>query len=355
MKLDSTGSLLWSYGMGSSGSDFGNSLIEASNGNIIIVGSTTGFSAGGQVPFLVETNSLGILQNIAYSFEFNTGTVTKKKYFTKIINGYFNDYVITGSDGVGSIGDAQHFILDIGQNLAVNWMKKYTLNSGEGVGTSIEKTPSGGFIIGGTMGIDHPALIKTDGIGQLIETKFFPDLSSAYHGKGLDVKSTVDGGIALLGYRYNSTDTSVYLVKTNNMLSSGCDENNGFSNIVVNVSPTVNAQIASSATGTNFIDIDQGIVSSAFPFMNVICLTSDVSNNLSDSVGFYFIQSGNTLNFQLSDPSDFIKSIKIFNIIGGEVKAINNSSEISNDLPYGLYFYQVFTMKKNRYAGKFVK
>lgn len=355
MELDTAGSLLWSYGIGGSGSDFGNSLVQTSTHDFFIVGSTTGFSAGGQIPFLIITNELGVLQNPSYTFELNTTVTTKKRYFTKIIEGYFNDYVITGSDGLGSIGDAQHFILDIGQNIAVNWMKKYFLNSGEGVGTSLEKTLSGGFIIGGTMGIDHPALIKTDGIGQLISTKFYPDIGSSYYGKGLDVKPTSDGGFALLGYRYNSTDTSVYLIKTNSNLSSGCDEHDGFINSVSNMNPTLNLQTATSATGSNYIAIDSGVVATAFPFMNVICFTVGINHDFPALEAFQIHQSDNSIEFQLNDPNDFIVNAKIFSSLGGEVKLMNQPYISINSLARGIYFYQVITDRQKCYGGKFIR
>jgi len=353
MELDSIGNLQWAYGMGGVGNDFGNSLTQTNTNKFIIVGSTTGFSAVGQIPYLINTSELGVVQN-SYTFNLNTSYNIQKRYFTKIIEGYFNDYMITGSVGIGTIGDAQHFILDIGQNTVINWMKKYTLNSGEGVGTSLEKTLDNGFIIGGTMGLDHPALIKIDAIGQLITTKFFPNTSSSYHGKGLDVKSTNDGGFALVGFRYNASDTSVYLIKTDNNLSSGCDESNGFINTATNMSPIANVQTTTYATGSNYIAIDSGIVLTAFPYMNVICFTTGIDQNSIIEKTLKIQQSAFSVNFLLTDNNDMIVKIDIYNVIGEKMKSngVNNQYISTIEFSKGIYFYQLLTKNNVTYSGK---
>jgi hypothetical protein len=355
IELDSNGNLQWSFGMGSSENDFGNSVVQTSANEFIIVGSTTGFSAGGQIPYLITTSESGVVQS-SYTFDLNTTVTTKKRYFTKIIEGYYNDYLITGSDGLGSIGDAQHFVLDISQNTAINWMKKYYLNSGPGVGTSLEKTMDGGFIIGGTMGIDHPALIKIDAIGQLQATKYFPAVSSSYSGKGLDVKQLNSGGFVLAGYRYNASDTTVYLIKTDSTLSSGCDEGPGFSNTVDNMNPTANGQTTTSATGSNYIAVDSGIVATAYPFMDVLCIINGVDQNLLSEKTLEIQQSSNSIYFLLNDANDFIQEINIYSVLGDKIKSTEPYTKCipTHNFTKGIYFYQVVTNNQKFFSGKFI-
>ena len=358
MELDSIGNFLWAYGMGSTGSDFGNSIIQTPSHDFIIVGSTTSFNAGGQIPYLIVVDESGIVlnQDPSYTFNLNTPVSTSKRYFTKIINGYFNDYAITGSDGLGDFGDAQHFILDIDQNYNINWMKKYPLNSGEGVATSIDKTADGGFVIGGTMGVDHPALIKVDAIGQFESNKFYPDINSPYNGKGLDVKQTSDGEIVLVGYRYNSSDTSVYLIKADVNLSSGCDEHDGFENPSMIMNPIADLRVTTYATGTNYIAVDSGTVAIPYPFMNIICIATGISQDQITNENLEIRQSDYNVDFLLNDAGDFIKSIIIFNVLG-ETLQTNNQDHYSvstTSFPKGIYFYQVITDYNRFYSGKFI-
>lgn len=354
--LDSNGNLIWSYGMGSSESDLGNSLVQTSNNEFIIVGSTTGFDAEGEIPFLIKTSEEGVLQNPTYTFDLNTNFEIQKRYFTKIIDGYYNDFVITGSVGLGSIGDAQHFILDIGQDITLNWMKKYGLNSGDGVGTSLEKTSDGGFIMGGTMGFDRPVLIKTDGIGQLQATMVYSETSSSYNGKGLDVKPTVDGGYAIVGFRYNSSDTSVYLVKVDDELSSGCEEQNNYGNYPSIMNPVFNYEFATFATGSNYIAIDSGVVVDIVPYVNTICETVGSSQYSQVKNEIKIHQSNNLVDFRLDDNNDFIEAITIYNLGSVKLKSLdqNNISISTFKLSHGIYFYKVVTNNHVHYSGKFI-
>ncbi len=354
--LDSNGNLLWSYGMGSSGSDLGNSLVQTSTNEFIIVGSTTGFGAEGEIPYLIKTSEEGELQNPTYTFDLNTNFETQKRYFTKIINGYFNDFAITGSVGLGSIGDAQHFILDIGQDISLNWMKKYILNSGEGVGTSIEKTADGGFIMGGTMGIDRPALIKTDEIGQLQATMVYSEIGSSYHGKGLDVKPTMDGGYTIVGFRYNSSDTSLYLIKVDSELSSGCEEQNNLINDVSTMNPEVNYETATFAAGSNYIAIDSGVIVDIVPLVNIICETVGIDNHPQVYNELKILQSNNSIDFRLDNNNDFIHAINIYDVVGLKLESIyQDQNRISTiKLSPGIYFYHVVTNNMVHYSGKFI-
>jgi len=351
-ELDSAGNLLWANSFGSSGSDFGNSLVQAGNHNFLIVGSTTGFSANGQIPYLVIADEHGVLQN-SYTFDLNTTVTVNKRYFTKIIEGYSNDYVITGSDGLGSIGDAQHFLLSISQTGSINWMEKYYLNSGEGVGTSLDKTLSGGFIIGGTMGIDHPALINTDATGGLLSTKFYPDVGSPYSGKWYDVKQDPYGGFALLGYRYAS-GTTVYLVRTNGNLSSGCNEQPGFINTFSSMSPILNLQTSISVTDSNYVTNDSGVVAETLPLTNVICSDMAVSENVQSPETLKLIRSDNSIEFILDDNRDHITELNIFSTLGNKIKFTNHTFIFLNRLAQGIYYYQVLTKNQNHYTGKFI-
>lgn len=364
IELDSAGNLLWDYTIGGTGSDFGNGLIQFSAvGDIIVVGSTTGFSAGGEIPYLIKTSELGVLLN-SYTYDLATSVSTKKRYFTKIDRAWSPalSCVITGSDGFGSIGDAQHFILNLSSTtLSINWMKKYYMNSGAGVGSSIRMIAGGNYIIGGTMGIDRPALIKVDFAGTVLETKFYPDLGTSANGKGFGVQQINNEQFIFTGMRYNSSDTTVFLIKTDSTyLSSGCQEQPGFfngtSSVSAAMSPISIAQTSISTNVTSFVAIDSGVVSVANPVVTTICTTAGLEEYVYDSNSLQLDQSDNTVDFILKDNLDKIKGIEIYSVLGNKVKvAIENNQTIStNEISSGVYFYRIITNNKIPYTGKFI-
>lgn len=366
IELDSVGNLLWDYAIGGAGSDLGNGLIEhpfATN-DIVVVGSTTGFSASGEIPYLFKTSELGVLLN-SYTYNLATSVSTNKRYFTKVARGWApgGSCVITGSDGLGSIGDAQSFIMNISfSTLGINWMKKYYMNSGAGVGTSIQYTVGGGYIIGGTMGVDRPALIKVDFAGDVWETKFYPDLGTSANGKGFGVQQINNDQFIFTGMRYTSSDTSLFLIKTDSTyLSSGCQEQPGFFNgtasVSANMSPIATSQTSISTSVTSFVAIDSGVVSIANPVVNTICSTAaGIEDYVFDSNSLQLNQSDNAIDFILKDNLDKIKSIEIYSVLGSKVKvSIENNQTIStNEISSGVYFYRIITNNKIPYTGKFI-
>ena len=364
MELDSVGNLLWDEAIGGTGSDFGNGLIQFSTvEDIIVVGSTTGFSAGGEIPYLIKVSELGVLLN-SYTYDLATSVSTKKRYFTKIERAWspFFSCVITGSDGLGAIGDAQHFIVNISSgSLGINWMKKYYMNSGAGEGTSIQRSAGGGYIIGGTMGIDYPALIKVDFAGNVLQTKFYPDLATSANGKGYSVKQLNSNQFIFTGMRYTSTDTALYLIKTDSTyLSSGCQEQDGFftgPGASATMSPIANSQTSLTVTAASSVVIDSGVVAIANPVVTTICINfSGIDDYAFESDVIQLNQSEIAIDFILNDKTDEIKSIDLYSVLGSKVKvALENNQTISTSgLSKGVYFYQVSTTKKIPYTGKFI-
>jgi hypothetical protein len=354
MALDSAGNLLWDYAMGGSGSDFGNSLIQTPNHHFLIVGSTTGFGATGQIPLLIEAIETGQML-YTNTFDLSTPFPTNKRYFTKIIEGYANDYIITGSDGIETFGQAQHILLSFNQNYTVNWMYDYFLNSGECVGTSVSKTATGGFVIGGTMGFDHPALITTNSTGQLISTKFYPEVNASYFGKGLDVISE-PGAHVLLGFKHDSTDTTLYLLKTDNMLSSGCHEQDGFFNTQGTITPLITFQSSAffSFPSNTMVWADSGVAMPAPRYMDVICsvLGFDETRTIENIT---FQKGMDYLDIVLNEPDEEVEDVTIYSALGNEVIKQSQQHVKLNDLPAGYYFVRVTTKKKSEFFGRFFR
>jgi hypothetical protein len=120
-----------------------------------------------------------------------------------------NNLIITG----GSNSDA--FLLKMDQNGGIIWFRSYAATQSF-VGSSVEETADGGYIVTGTMDAGSPTskvfLLRTNSSG-------FPLWSKTYGGSmyefGQSVKQTLDGGFVVSGYtRSFGQLIDVYLIKT---------------------------------------------------------------------------------------------------------------------------------------------
>lgn len=356
VKLDATGNLLWSYVYGGAGNDIANSVVETSAGNLVIAGSTTGFSAGGRIPLIMTTNVSGVLNNPVYTFNPNTFTV-KNSFFTHIIRGSAGELLVTGSDGTGGIGDAQHFILSLDESIGVNWMKKYFYNSGPGQGLSIVKTSEGGIAVAGIMGTDKPTLLKTDAAGNRQYNRFYTAVGTGILGQGRGIDITADGGIIMTGFWYNS-DTSVYLVKTDYSLNSSCDQFFGMNEDEV-MNPTRISQTASATDTMPSVLNNRGSMTLFTPFVNPICSgmgtpTAVAEQNSTWQAVSTSLESGK-LHFSTNDDTDRVMGITLFSPAGNIVVQSANESAIAvNGIAKGMYIFQVQTIKNKVHSGKII-
>jgi hypothetical protein len=150
---------LWTRTYGSTGSDYGWSVLQTPDNGFIMSGITNSFGAGSYDVYLVKTDANG----------------------------------------------------------DVEWTKTYG-GSGWDEGWSIEPTADGGYIIVGWTdsygaGQDDIYLLKTDADGDTLWTKTY---GGSFDDIGRSVKQTYDGGYIIAGCAdpYGAYDLDVYLVKT---------------------------------------------------------------------------------------------------------------------------------------------
>ena len=230
IKTDEDGNLLWEKTFGGEDVDVGESVIETSTGEIVVVGQTKSFAtpnpnspnAPSADVYFIKTNSSGevlieksfgnIEQDIAYD----------------IVETLEGNFALTGV--TTNKGDAYLLMLD-GEGNEL-WSKSYGGIFTE-IGYSIDLTEDGGFVIVGFKEItDIDAqvyLFKTDNQGELIWERLF---GSSGFDIGRSVAITADGGYIVAGnFDVNTNPGSLlplndmYLIKTNG-------EGNIFKNII---------------------------------------------------------------------------------------------------------------------------
>ena len=253
MELDTDGNFIWSKSLGNTGCEFATDIVELSDHGFLIIGSSNSFTSG-QIVFLLKTDSVGDFQ-WTKSYDF-AGVTTKSSTANQIIRGYVNDFLIVGRRGMGSIGDAQHYIMDVDSLGSLNWAKTYLMNSGNSEASSIDKTTTGGFIVGGWMGNSIPALLNVDILGQQNWSYVYNSpLATFYSGKGFKTITADDGEYITAGMRIDPGDTAAMLLKTDDDGEITCTYAPPFSGIVSNLTMTTLPQAFTSSV-VNLIAID---------------------------------------------------------------------------------------------------
>lgn len=171
VKIDETGAVLWSKTYGGSREDRGFSVLERSNGNIMIAGTTVSFGSGERDAFLLQTDANGtLLWSKTY------GGVGNDNFFNIQPSG--NDaFVLTGP--TFSFGQGQHDIwaTEVDEQGNINWIHLYGTSADEH-SRIIRPTPDNGWLILGHQTPGTPAqrngvLLKINEQGNLQWTRSF--------------------------------------------------------------------------------------------------------------------------------------------------------------------------------------
>jgi len=214
VKLDANGNLQWTKTIGGPEYDWGNSLIQTSDGGYVIAGYTTSFGAGKADVYLVKLDAKGNLQ------------------WTKTIGGPEGEagfsLIQTSDDGYAIAGIIISFDLEEGDiyddvyvvkldaNGNLQWTKTIGGESWDW-GYSLLQTSDGGYAIAGSTqsfgaGLSDAYLVKLDANGNLQWTKTIGGPKSE---SGRSLIQTSDGGYAITGFTYSfgAGKKDVYVVK----------------------------------------------------------------------------------------------------------------------------------------------
>jgi hypothetical protein len=208
VKTDASGNQLWYRTFGGSGTDYGYSVAQTSDGGYVITGYTTSYGTGGNV-YLIKTDTSG---NQSWYKSFGG---TNSDYGYSVAQTSDGGYVIAGyTASYGTGGDVYLIKTDTSGNQT--WSKNFG-GSNYDESYSVQQTSDGGYIIAGYMAQsisdDDAYLIKTFANGNTEWTKTF---GGAQIEHGHAVVQTSDGGYAIAGHTstYGAGNADFWLIKT---------------------------------------------------------------------------------------------------------------------------------------------
>jgi hypothetical protein len=211
IKTDPTGDTLWTRTYGGSGADYAVSVKQTvPDGGYIMAGYTTSFGEGGDV-YLIKVNSSGdTLWTKSYgSADWEVGSSVDQTSD--------GGYIIAGWTNFFGAGLQDVYLIRTDASGETLWTKTHGGSGGEN-SFSVQQTSDGGFIIAGAtnsfgMGSSDVYLIKTDSSGDSVWTKTYGGTSTEI---GVSVHQTLDDGYIIAGYTssFGEGGFDVYLIKT---------------------------------------------------------------------------------------------------------------------------------------------
>ena len=221
IKLDSNGSKLWNHTFGGAENDSAWSLQQTSDGNIVIVGYTESYGAGGKDLWLLKVDSLGeeicnethggTEDDEGYSIQEN---VTDGSY---IVAGYTKSSWSAGFKDLWILGVNTTTLIETG---ALN--KTYGGTYSE-EGLSIESTQDENYVIAGCW-VGAPTqhrnvwLIKTNSAGNIIDginNTYGGNTTLSYNGSYQVIENTSGASYILIGYQdynFGNNNSDVWLL-----------------------------------------------------------------------------------------------------------------------------------------------
>jgi len=212
VKFDSSGNELWTKTVGGSSTDYGQSVIESSDGGFVVTGYSRSYGGSDIDIILVKFDSTGN--------ELWTKTVggSSSDSGQSVIESSDGGFVVTGTSS--SYGGSDNDIILVKFNSTGNelWTKTVGGSSWD-FGNSVIESSDGGFVVTGYSqsygGSDRDIiLVKFDSTGNELWTK---TVGGSSNDSGNSVIESSDGGFVVTGYSYSygGSDSDIILVKFN--------------------------------------------------------------------------------------------------------------------------------------------
>ncbi len=370
IKIDNSGDTLWTKTFGGSGEDRFRELHQTADGGFILVSETLSFGAGNSDVYLVKTDSIG---NLIWTKTYGGNS---SDYGYSVRQTTDGGYIIAGYTQSFGAGGTDVYIIKTDNSGNLVWTKSYGGSSAD-YGYSVRQTTDGGYIIVGYTESFGEAgdvyLIRIDSNGDLIWSKVFGGLQTDY---GWSVRQTIDGGFIIAGYTrsFGSGNEDVYLIKTDQLGNSGCNESiaattwDNTPTIVNNSTPTITG-------GGGQINTTTTIVNEAATIDSFLCRNFPTGIDQSDGGSDTNLHQSNLFQNYPNpfNPSTKIKYktpeisfviLKVYDVLGNEVATLVNEEKPAGsyevefnvvDLPSSIYFYRLQVYPANGGAGDFVE
>ncbi|MBI2967951.1 MAG: SBBP repeat-containing protein, partial [Bacteroidetes bacterium] len=209
LKLDANGVLQWSKTFGCANTDWGDAVLQTSDGGYIICGQTFCSAALGNA-YLIKTDSVGNLQ-----WTKTYGGTASDEEFYEIEQTSDGGYIMTGWTTSFGAGGYDLFLVKTDTGGTVQWSKTFG-GAGNDLGTRVRQTASGNYVVCGYTdgfgaGSTDMYLLKTDPAGNLLWSK---TIGNSLSELAFDLQITSSAYI-LSGYSYLSpTDRDAVLINT---------------------------------------------------------------------------------------------------------------------------------------------
>jgi len=210
VRTDSSGDTIWWKAFGGAEDDEGYSVQETSDGGFIIAGNTKSFGAGNYDIYLLKTNNSG---NVQWSKVFGGSYAENGNSVIQTSDG---GYIVAGKTVTYGAGNSDVYLVKTDSSGNVMWTKTFGGTDGDEA-RSIQQTDDGGYIIVGKTsssgaGSYDVFLIKTDSDGNSLWARTF---GGSNYDTGNSVEQTSDGGYIITGsYQTASMESRLYLIKT---------------------------------------------------------------------------------------------------------------------------------------------
>ena len=353
IKVDGSGNFLWQSNFGQIGgfNTIISSVQQTIDGGYIVTGSAYGV-------YLIKADSNG---NIIWAHDFGGNTNPNSSGYSvrQTIDG---GYIIAGSTDAFGAGLTDVYLIKTDTIGNLIWSKTYGGTSDD-VANCVNQTSDGGYIIAGYTysfsngNNSYGYVLKTDANGNL-------NWSNTYIGDGYTqfyyIQQTFDGGYIIGGSTSDTINTYLFLIKTDSIGNSGCNEGNPAT--IVTTPMTIDTNLSYFSVYSLILYPYSLFDSSINQPVNTICFTTSNNESLmkENSISLYPNPTSGIFTLSYNSQLSILHSqFKIYDVTGREVytlSIINQESTIINvsNLSNGIYFYQL-TNKEETYRRKFVK
>ncbi len=202
-KFNSSGVEQWSKTLGSTGNEFGYSLVQGNDGGLVVTGATTSYGAGSTDLLLAKFDSSGTEQ---WTKTLGGSNAEDGRDVIQTLDG---GYAVVGTTYSNDItGDL--WIAKFDNKGVEEWSKRMGGSSSGDSGSSIVQTTDGGYAVtGGTTSYglgDDAWVIKFDSTGTEEWTKTFSDGNPTI---GAGIAQTADGGYVFSATSIDEFDASL--------------------------------------------------------------------------------------------------------------------------------------------------
>ncbi|HRC32667.1 MAG TPA: T9SS type A sorting domain-containing protein [Bacteroidia bacterium] len=219
LKTNSFGDLLWMKIFQGFFLDDCYCCVNTKDGGLMLTGCIYEVGSGDYLPFLLKLDSLG---NKLWAKTYNGPKWQLSHYVQQTQDGGF---ILTGSSR-DSLSASYQFLLKTDSIGNISWAKQFDVSEPWKMGTAVQQTFDGGYIIATGSPIYHVGngdgcLLKTDSVGQLLWSKTYDVTLGEYFS---DVRQTSDSGFIIIGFTSYSIVTGMCLIKTDQFGNSVCKQ-----------------------------------------------------------------------------------------------------------------------------------